>query len=137
MLDSKTIAMKLETAGVQATAQRIAIFQYIVCKADHPTAEDVKDWADYNFPKMSLATVYNTLNILVGAGLLKEYRFPNMSKVIYDSNVFYHHHFLDDETGQLIDIDPDDVVVKPKLKKEFQISQVQILLRGTRQIVRK
>ncbi|GJL56289.1 MAG: Fur family transcriptional regulator [Nitrospirales bacterium] len=137
MLDAKTIAAKLEEAGVQATAQRIAIYQYIVCEADHPTAEEIKDWADQNFPKMSLATVYNTLNILVAAGLLKDYRFPNMSKVIYDSNVVHHHHFLDDETGQLIDIDPDVVEVTSKLKKEFHISQIQILFRGTRQTVRK
>ncbi|GJL49480.1 MAG: hypothetical protein NPIRA01_07070 [Nitrospirales bacterium] len=72
----------------------------------------------------------------MAAGLLKEYRFPNTSKVIYDSNVEYHHHFFDDETVQLIDIESDIVEVKAKLKKEIPISQVQILLRGTRQTVR-
>ena len=126
---------KLEASGVQATAQRIAIYQYILCEADHPTAEDVKEWADEYFPKMSLATVYNTLNVLVGAGLLKEYRLTNNSKMVYDPNVVYHHHFLDDETGQLIDIDPDFVEIKPKLKKEFQITQVQVLLRGKRRMI--
>ncbi|GJL66790.1 MAG: Fur family transcriptional regulator [Nitrospirales bacterium] len=137
MLDSKMIAAKLEDAGVQATAQRIVIYQYMVNEGDHPTAEEIKDWADHNFPKMSLATVYNTLSTLVAAGLLKEYRFPNTSKVIYDSNVEYHHHFLDDENGQLIDIDPDVVEVNTHLKKEFKISHVQILFRGTRRTIRK
>ncbi|GJL62305.1 MAG: hypothetical protein NPIRA04_09590 [Nitrospirales bacterium] len=55
--------------------------------------------------------------------------------MIYDSNVEYHHHFLDDETGQLIANEPDIIEVKAKVKKEFQVSQVQILLRGTRQTV--
>lgn len=133
LLDAKSINEKLEAAGVHTTAQRIAIYQYILCEADHPTAEDIKEWADHHFPKMSLATVYNTLNVLVGAGLLKEFRFPNTSKVIYDPNMTHHHHFLDDETGQLLDIDPKLVEVKPKLQKEFQITQVQVLFRGSRQ----
>src|SRR5262249_26897232 len=63
------IENRLNEHGVQPTAQRIAICRYVLCEADHPTAEDVKKWADANFPKMSLATVYNTLGILVAAGL--------------------------------------------------------------------
>ena len=56
---------RLSRSGVQPTAQRIAIAQYVLCEAEHPTADDVKAWTDLNFPKLSLATVYNTLNVLV------------------------------------------------------------------------
>jgi len=129
-LDVKAIVEKLETAGVQPTAQRIAIFQYLLREADHPTAEEVKAWADKNFPKMSLATVYNTLNTLVAAKLLKEFKFPHSSKVIYDRNVSKHYHFLDEETGQLIDLDPTQVEIKPKLKKEFLVNEIQLVLMG-------
>ena len=118
-------------AGVQPTAQRIAICRFVLCEADHPTADQVKAWADKNFPKMSLATVYNTLNILVGAGLLKELRFPHSEKVIYDNNLTGHFHFLDEETGELFDVKEDEVEIAPRLKKMFQIKNVEVLLKGT------
>jgi Fur family transcriptional regulator, iron response regulator len=125
------IEARLKEAGVQPTAQRIAICRYVLCQADHPTADQVKDWADKNFPKMSLATVYNTLNLLVKAGLLHELRLPHSDKVIYDNNLSPHHHFLDEKSGDLFDLTHEEVEVSAKLKKEFQISHVQVLLRGT------
>lgn len=129
-LSPHEIEARLLEVGVQPTAQRIAICRFVLCQADHPTAEDVKDWADKNFPKLSLATVYNTLNLLVKAGLLKELRFPHSEKVIYDNNITAHHHFLDEETGELFDLEPEEVEVKPKLKSIFQTKQVEVLVRG-------
>ena len=68
----------LKENDVQPSAQRIAICRYVLCEADHPTVEDVKLWADSNFPKMSLATVYNTLNLLADVGLVRQIRFPHL-----------------------------------------------------------
>ena len=129
-LSPNEIESRLNDAGVQPTAQRIAICRYVLCQSEHPTAEDVKDWADKNFPKLSLATVYNTLGILVKAGLLKELRFPHSDKVIYDNNVSEHFHFLDEATGELHDVDPAQVIVSSKLEKMFQVREVEVLLRG-------
>lgn len=131
---ANAISEKLEAAGVQPTAQRIAIFQYVLCEADHPTAEQVKAWADHNFPKLSLATVYNTLKVLVEANLLKEFKLPHSSKVVYDCNVGKHYHFLDEDTGRLFDIDPQLVKLKSRLKKDFQVHDVHILLRGRKRV---
>ena len=132
VFDTKIIVEKLKAAGVQPTAQRIAIYYYILSEADHPTAEKIKDWADQGFPKLSLATIYNTLNALVEANLIKEFKLPHSAKVIYDCNVSYHHHFLDEDTGQLIDLAPDLVKVNPKVKKDFMVNDVHVLLRGKR-----
>ncbi len=131
-LTTGEITDQLQEAGVQPTAQRIAICRYVLCDADHPTADDVKAWADKNFPKMSLATVYNTLNTLVEAGLLREFRFSHSNKVIYDSNTDDHFHFLDESSGQIIDIEKQMVRVNPKLAEQFQVQGVEVLLRGKR-----
>jgi Fur family iron response transcriptional regulator len=130
-LSPQEIETKLRQAGVNPTAQRIAICRYVLCEADHPTAEQVKEWADRNFPKMSLATVYNTLGTLVEAGLLKELKFPHSEKAIYDDNVTPHYHFLDEKTGELIDLPPEMVEVNPRLKKSFKIKGMDVLLRGS------
>ncbi|HEY8279657.1 MAG TPA: Fur family transcriptional regulator [Bdellovibrionota bacterium] len=130
-LSPSEIESRLTQAGVQPTAQRIAICRFVLCEADHPTAEEVKAWADKNFPKLSLATVYNTLHLLVNAGLLKELKFPHSEKVIYDNNISPHYHFLDEKTGELFDLSPDEVEVSPKLKSIFQVKNVEVLLKGS------
>lgn len=129
-LSQAEIEEKLAQAGVQATAQRIALCQYVLCAADHPTADDVKAWADRNFPKMSLATVYNTLGTLVDVGLLRSFRFPHSEKVVYDHNTEQHYHFLDEENGKVYDLCPSEIDVKPKLQKKFDVKSVEVLLRG-------
>ncbi|MEZ4820707.1 MAG: transcriptional repressor [Bdellovibrionota bacterium] len=70
-MTSEEIKTRLSLAGVNPTAQRIAICRFVLCDADHPTADDVKTWADKNFPMVSRATVYNTLNTLVQVKILK------------------------------------------------------------------
>ena len=130
-LSPQEIETRLKDAGIQPTAQRIAICRYVLCEADHPTAEQVKDWADLNFSKISLATVYNTLNTLVGAGIPKELRLPHSESVIYDDRVTDHYHFLDEKTGKLIDVMPDEVDVVPRLKRGLKVKSIEVLLKGT------
>ena len=129
-LSQEEIEANLRQAGVNPTAQRIAICQFVLCDADHPTAEDVKAWADKNFPKMSMATVYNTLGTLVNAGLLKEFKFPHTGKVIYDNNLTKHYHFYDEGTGMLTDIPSDQIDVKSPLFKSLKITEIDVVIRG-------
>jgi Fur family transcriptional regulator, iron response regulator len=126
------IEAKLRSAGVNPTAQRLAICRYVLGEGDHPTADDVKTWADQNFPKLSLATVYNSLNTLVAAGLLRELKLPHSDKVFYDSRVSDHHHFLDQNTGKLFDLMPEQVQVTPRLERGFAIESIEVLIRGRR-----
>lgn len=131
-LTTKSLIDRLEAAGVQPTAQRIAVFQYVMCEGDHPTAESVKAWMDDHFPKMSLATVYNTLRILVKAKLVREFKLPHTDKVVYDCNIKEHHHFLDEATGKLIDLDAETITLNPQLKRKYRITETHVLLRGRR-----
>ncbi len=123
---------RLKAAGIQPTAQRIAIGRYVLCEADHPSAEDVKAWADRNFPKLSLATVYNTLKVLVEGRLVREFRFPHSERVIYDWCTEDHYHFVDEQTGELMDLSPEQLAIIPKLGKGFQVTSVEVLLKGKR-----
>ena len=124
------IENRLKEKGVQPTLQRISICQYVLCEADHPTAEDVHAWAEKNLAKISLATIYNTLNTLVAAGLLKEFRFAHTDKVIYDNNIESHYHFLDEKTQRLFDIDVDQVKLSSDLEKNFKVKELDVLITG-------
>ncbi len=131
-LTPSEIEAVLKRAGINPTAQRIAICRFVLCEADHPSAETIKQWVDANFPKMSLATVYNTLRVLVEGGLLKELKLPHTDSVLYDNNLDEHYHFLDERTGELLDIDPAALSLSPKLGEGFRITGVEVLVRGTR-----
>lgn len=122
----------LRDAGIQPTAQRIAIGRYVLCEADHPTAEQVKAWVDLNFPKISLATIYNTLNAFVLAGLLHEVRLPDRDAVVFDNHLDPHHHFLDLATGEIVDLPPDSVRVDLALGGEYAVSGASVIVQGTR-----
>lgn len=124
------IENRLKEKGVQPTLQRISICQYVLCEADHPTAEDVHAWAEKNLAKISLATIYNTLNTLVAAGLLKEFRFAHTDKVIYDNNIESHYHFLDQKTQRLFDIDVNQVKLSSDLEKNFKVKELDVLITG-------
>lgn len=102
----------------------------LLCEADHPTAEVVKEWVDSRSFKMSLATVYNTLNILVSAGLLREFKFSCLGKSVYDSNIIDHYHFFDEKSGKFYDIDPSLLSLSSKLLPEFLVNKTDILLTG-------
>ena len=73
---------RLRKADLRPTVQRVSVCRFVLCEADHPTAEAVKKWTDAHGLKLSLATVYNTLGALVKAGLLRELRPRNGRRVV-------------------------------------------------------
>ncbi|TGJ99625.1 transcriptional repressor [Leptospira semungkisensis] len=125
------IENRLKSVSIQPTMQRISICQYVLCEADHPTAEEVKEWVDGRSLKMSLATVYNTLNVLVSAGLLREFKFSCLGKSVFDSNIEDHYHFFDEKTGKFHDLDHSLLSIDSKLPKEFKVNKMDILFSGT------
>lgn len=129
-LSPTEIEDRLRSAGVQPTLQRMAICKFVLCEADHPTAEDVKDWADKNLGKISQATVYNTLNTMVDAGILKEFKFHHSEKVVYDCNTHDHFHFVDEKSGKIYDIDPEDVKLSLSIPKKFKIKDIKLVFKG-------
>lgn len=120
----------LQKKGVQPTLQRIALCRYLLCEADHPTADQVFEWAQKNLLKISQATVYNTLGTFVENGIVRTFKFPHSEKLIYDSNTDDHFHFLDEKSGRLMDLDPQDVKIRWDLPKKFKVQGVDVVLKG-------
>lgn len=79
---------------------------------------------------LSRATVYNTLNSLKDAGVIREV-FTEPGKVRYDANLFNHHHFVDVKTGQILDVPAEKVEQLGKLlDKKFKVHGVQVTFFG-------
>jgi Fe2+ or Zn2+ uptake regulation protein len=94
---------KLERAGIRPSAQRVAIAAYVLSTEDHPSADEVWNRVKAEFPMVSRATVYNTLQLFREHGLVQQLVLAEGS-VVFDPKVEPHHHFVDDETGSIHDI---------------------------------
>ena len=129
-LTNAKIEERLKAAGIRPTAQRIAISRYVLSKPIHPTIEEVKSWVDKNFPKMSLATVYNTLSAMVNGGMLKTLKFAHTDKVMFDNNTGPHYHFLDATTNEIYDIPSENLSIDMSLPSEFDVEEVELLVIG-------
>ena len=121
----------LVAKGVKPTPQRMVITEYILGTDCHPTAEQILDAVADALPvPLSRATVYNTLNTLVQAGVIQEvYTEPGRAR--YDANVEDHHHFVDVKTGRIMDI-PDQMVprLKEQLGRKFKVHNYHITFYG-------
>jgi Fur family transcriptional regulator, iron response regulator len=122
----------LRQCGIQPTPQRIAVIEYVLKSNKHPSADEVLCYARKKCPTVSRATVYNTLNLLVKKGLLGMQTIKE-GAVVFDPNTEKHHHFVDNETGEIYDIPWDQLEVKGKEKlKDFEIVEFQVIMRGSR-----
>jgi Fur family transcriptional regulator, peroxide stress response regulator len=62
----------LKAAGLRLTPQRGAICRSLANDKTHPTAQTLYARMRLEFPNISLATIYNTLETLASAGLISE-----------------------------------------------------------------
>jgi Fe2+ or Zn2+ uptake regulation protein len=120
----------LDQYGIKPSAQRVAVAQYVLRTAEHPSADLVLARVGENFPYISRATIYNTLNLFVEKGLLREL-FIAEGKVVFDSNLDKHHHFIDDSDGAIYDIPWNKVQVSNiEQLKGYEVSDYQVVLHG-------
>ena len=116
--------------GIQPSAQRVAVADYVLYTTDHPSAEQV--WAEVkrSFPMLSRATVYNTLNLFTEKGLLRELVLAE-GKVVFDPKLDPHHHFLDEETGEIVDVPWAALDVRRVHNLNgFDVREYQVVMRG-------
>lgn len=122
----------LRQCDIQPTPQRIAVVEYVLKSNTHPSADEVLSNARKKCPTVSRATVYNTLHLLVEKGLLGMQTIKE-GAVVFDPNVERHHHFIDEDTGDIFDIPWDQLEVTGKEKlRDFEIVEFQVILRGRR-----
>lgn len=91
----------LRTAGYRITGQRKAILDYLVSTSEHPGAYRIFEEAKKTQPGLSLATVYNTLQVLTANGLIKMLTFREDSR--YEANLSFHINLICTSCGRIQD----------------------------------
>jgi len=124
---------KLRQSSLRPTRQRLKICEVLFSteKTFHFTINDLTKIIEEKLSeKISLATIYNTVDAFKKKGYLKEISI-NSDKTYFDTNVTEHHHFFDEDTNELIDCSSDDID-SVHIKKNItgkKIKSVEVLIK--------
>lgn len=133
----RDVVQLLREHGIQPSAQRIAVAEYVLETDEHPSADQVWARVGARVPMLSRATVYNTLNLFVEKGLLRQLVLAE-GKVVFDPNVGPHHHFIDEVTGVIEDVPWGAVQVKNVRALEgYDVREYMVVMRGRRAPARR
>lgn len=97
------ISAELKAAGLQVTAQRLAVYR-AVQTLPHAIADEICQSVRSELGVISRQAVYDALNVMSEHGLIRRIQ-PAGSAARYEHRVDNHHHLVCRECGNLIDID--------------------------------
>jgi len=119
-----------EQHGILPTNQRLDIADVLFASHQHLSADQVLERTNQSGKKVSKATVYNTLNLFAGKGLVREVMVDS-NKVFYDSNTELHHHFYNQDTGELMDFPAEAVQFSslPELPENTRADNIEVVIR--------
>jgi Fur family transcriptional regulator, iron response regulator len=115
---------------ITPTPQRVAIARILLARAQHLSADQLLEAVNRSEPRVSKATVYNTLGLFLRKGLVRAV-VVDPAKVFYDSNTRFHHHFYDIKSGTLTDIEETEIGMPalPNLPNGSIVESVEIIVR--------
>ena len=124
------ITERLALHSAKPTTQRLRLAELLLARPQHLCAEQVLKAARAHGIRVSKATVYNTLNLFVDCGLLRELVLDR-DRVYYDSTVHAHHHFYNVDTGEMIDIPEERVAFAgvPEVPAGTEQDSVDVIIR--------
>lgn len=124
---------RLQAHGWRITPQRRAVLEALDGEHVHLSAEQVHAAARRVVPEVSLATVYNTLNELVGMGEISEIHLADGTARYDPKTGPDHHHLLCDRCGLTFDVEPSGVegLSLPRAQRYgMTVDSVEVVFRG-------
>jgi len=126
----RQLSEQLAATGFRFTQQRQRVYDVLLDKRDHPTAEEVFLRAKQQMPDISMATVYNCLDALVKTGVVRQVKVER-GAARFCPNMHEHWHFHCTECGGVFDVDmPGNVGKALPMPKGFRIDQFEIAAHG-------
>ena len=118
--------------GLRMTKQRKLVYDVLLDKRDHPTATEVYIRSKERMSSISLATVYNCLETLSAAGLVKQVNVGRDASR-FCPNLDPHAHFFCAKCEEVFDIglkSNEEVESVWALPEGTQIDQMEVSMKG-------
>ena len=129
----KSSRRTLDRAGMRVTNQRALILEIIGQGQGHPDADEIYRRAREKEPRLSLSTVYRTLQKLKNLGLVEEVHIDEKHHHYEAKSSAEHHHLICLGCGIVIEFDrPMSRYIKRNVPeaKEFTITETELRIAG-------
>ena len=99
----KSASDRLRRAGYRVTRQRLAVYGFLHASESHPTVEEIHSRVSDVFPRISVATVYKSVESLIDVGLVKPI-YVGHAATRFDASIEEHAHFRCIACNQITDV---------------------------------
>ena len=124
----QSIINRFSSRDIRLTPQRISVYRYLLENRIHPTVETVYTALKVDNPSLSKTTIYNTVDTLTKAGLVRVVR-TGEGEVRLDGYTDNHGHFYCRNCGEVFDFSLDGCLV-PNSLSGFQMEEFDVRATG-------
>ena len=118
--------------SIPLTHQRRVIFESIVDRKDHPSADQIYDSVRVELPQISRMTVYRVLDLFVELGVISKVCHPGVT-IRFDPTTEAHHHLICLQCSKLYDLENPEtyaIDLPDTGKLGFEVRDYAIQFRG-------
>lgn len=120
---------ELKNKNIRLSHQRLKVLEYLTQNFTHPTADQIYNGLHHEVPTLSKTTVYNTLNSLSKAGLVRVLNIED-NEIRYDINTDNHGHFKCESCKKIYDFNIDiDSFITNDLA-DFEVNDKNVYFKG-------
>ena len=119
----------LHELGYRLTPQRTLVWDVLRRQGSHMSAEEVCCQVQEQFPHVNISTVYRTLELLVGLGLVRETRLGPTRRFFEVEEEVRHHHLVCDICGRVGHLHDEDLGTLPEVLRsdhEFTLRELTV-----------
>ena len=122
----ETAVRKIRGGGYKATPQRLTILEAIGAE-QHQSMEEIRD----RCPGVGLVTVYRTLDLLSGLGLVRRLDLGDGPR--YELAEDHHHHLICEDCGSVSEFEqcPLNLARLPGIGEGFEVRSHSLEVYGT------
>lgn len=129
-MDRDKIIRILKLHNISVSYQRVRIYQYLLEKRNHPSADMIFQSLAREIPSLSKATVYNTLNLLAEKGLVLVLGMGE-NEARFDADTRLHGHFLCTVCGHIQDVYCQGDLIDLFELENCTVDESQVYFKGT------
>jgi len=118
----QTIEKILRAKKIKVTPQRMAVYSILKDTNSHPSVEKIYQQLKNDYPAMSLATVYKTVDVLKKVGLVQELNVGE-GGVRYDARINPHSHVFCESCSKVDDLEQSHFL--DEFRKEILMERIK------------